>query len=249
MTRSQFSENDGVMPHPGWRRTFRRLLVGCGLASFITVVFVVALLVTLPASAIREFVTVPSQVTGLYGTFWRGRAQLEGGNTLDWNADVRALILLRARFDLTLRGQDTQLSGTATVSPWTVEIADLAGRAGAGLLPLIPNLPVKSCNARAIIDVRRVAWQGDRAAADGRISVEGGTCIDIFDREQTIPPMDMDLSSMGADAVGVLTDRGGQLAQFTLAGNRRFIVRVEPEGAVLVPGLPVSGPIILEYPF
>ena len=61
--------------------------------------------------------------------------------------------------------------------------------------------------------------------------------------------MTLDLTTQGNDARGLLRDRDSVLAELTVTGDRRVIGRVEPEGAVLVPGMPTGGPIIIEYPF
>ena len=80
------------------------------------------------------------------------------------------------------------------------------------------------------------------------VSIEAGRCIDRSGRDHSVPALRVDLLSQGDDAVAIVSDDGGQLARLTLTSDRRALVRVEPEGAVLVPGLPTSGPIILEYP-
>ncbi len=227
----------------------KKALLAGGTALFAALVFCVALLVTLPAPAIREFVTLPPQITAIYGTLWRGRAQIEGGYTLVWDAAPGALLRATAQYDLTLEGADTRLTGVASLTPWAVAVTDLTGRAGPGLLQLVPDIPVKACQSRAVVDVRSLRLTRRAAAADGQLTIDAGACTDIFDRTQTVPAMTLDLLTQGTDAVAILRDRDGQLGQFTLAGDRRFIARVAPEGATLVPGLPTSGPIILEYPF
>ena len=231
------------------RDGLKKLLIASGLALFVTVVFAGALLATMPATVVTNFVTLPAQVTGLYGSVWRGRADLLGGHTLAWTVNARSLALLQLRMDVTLQGPDTQATGRAMLTPWSVSVQDLTGRAGAGLLQLLPDVPIKGCSARAVLDVRALRMTRDAASSDGRIVINEGTCIDTFDRTQTVPQMQVDLLTQGRDAVAVLTDKGGQLARITVAGDRRLIVRVEPEGATLIPGLPTSGPIILEYPF
>jgi hypothetical protein len=208
-----------------------------------------ALLITLPATIVTEFVTLPPQITGLYGSLWRGRAQLSGGNTLEWTTDPRGLILLQVRADITLNGPDTHLSGSVTLTPWAVGVEDLTGRAGAGLLQLVPDILVKSCSARAFVDIRSLRLSRGAASADGLISIDAGVCIDAFGRRQTVPEMDLGFLTQDQDAVAVLTHRDEQFAHFTVAGDRKFTLRIEPEGATLIPGLPTSGPIILEYPF
>lgn len=252
MTQPEIAETAvATAPHQlgGLRWLIRKLIVYCGISFFATIIFLVSLLATFPATAVKEFVILPPQVTELYGSLWRGRAQLVGGNTLEWTNDPKRLLLLRVGWDVVLKGPDTQLTGAVILSPWAVEVLNMSGRAGPGLLQLVPGVPIESCSARAVVDVQMLQLARAAAAADGRIAIEEGSCVDAFERRQPVPQMTVDLLTQGADALAVLTDRDGELARFTVAGDRRLIVRVEPAGATLVPGLPTSGPIILEYPF
>lgn len=235
-------------PRSAWR-ILKKGLLACGLALFAAVVFCIALIVTLPASAVREFVTLPPQITAIYGTLWHGRANLQGGYTLEWDVVPEALIRATIQFELTLEGADTLMTGIAGASPWAITASEVTGRVGQGLLQLVPDIPVQFCRSRAVVDIGALRLTRQSATADGRVRIDEGVCTDVFDRDLTVPSMDLDLLTQGADAIALLRDRDGQLAQFTLAGDRRFIVRIEPEGATLVPGLPTSGPIILEYPF
>lgn len=207
------------------------------------------MVVTLPASALREFATVPAQVTGLYGTIWHGSARLTGGYALNWDVRPWRLVLLRGVMDLRLEGADTQLTGIATLTPWSASARDISGRAGPGLLALVPGAGLSGCTSRAVVDIQSLRATRDSFAAGGVASIDAGSCIDLLGRATSVPQMTLDLSTRGDDARGVLRDRDGELAQVTLAGDRRLILRIEPEGATLVPGMPTSGPTIVEYPF
>ena len=220
-----------------------------GLTCFAVLVYVAALIVTLPASALRELAILPPQVTALYGSAWHGRATLDGGYTLNWDLQGGSVLTTRTVTDWTLQGPDTQLSGILTASPWAVEVADVAGRAGPGLLALLPGAPLKECSSRAVVDIQRLAWQRESAHAAGVIQIDAGSCEDLLGRATAIPQMTLDLSAQGSDARAVLSDRDSTLAQITVTGDRLLILRVEPEGATLVPGMPTGGPMIIEYPF
>lgn len=219
------------------------------LACFAFLIYVVALLVTLPVSALRDFIAIPDQVTGLYGGVGVGRATLRGGYSLDWQ--LRGWPLLRARgvADWTLQGPDTLITGVATVTPRSFSSTDILGRAGPGLLALFPDLAVENCTSRAVVDVQEVTWarRGAMAAA-GLVSLDAGSC-DFLGRTTRVPQMTLDLSIQQDDAIGTLRDNDGRLAQVTVSGDRRIIVRIEPEGATLIPGMPTGGPMVLEYPF
>ncbi|MEQ5826269.1 hypothetical protein J3456_02735 [Sulfitobacter sp. NFXS29] len=207
------------------------------------------MIVTLPATALHRVAVVPAQITDLYGSLWKGRAVLSGGYSLDWEVRGRSLLLARGVVDWTLQGNDTQLTGVASATPWALEARTVVGRAGPGLLALVPEFALKNCTSRAVVDVQTLRWQEGRAAAAGVVSVEAGSCEDLLGSAATIPQMTLDLTTQGSDARGQLRDRDSVLAEFTVTGDRRLIARVEPEGAVLVPGMPTGGPIIIEYPF
>ena len=231
------------------RGTLRLIWVSLVVTLVFALVFVISLIVTLPTSAIREFATVPPQVTGLYGRVWNGRASLAGGYTLNWDFRPGELLLGRAVFDATLDGPDTRLEGTLHATPWDVGASGITGRAGPGLLDLLPRLALRECTSRAVVDVSSVSLSRQAAAAAGVISVDAGVCKDGLQRDAAIPAMTLDLTTQGNDARAELRDRDSELARLTVTGDRRAILRLEPEGAVLIPGLPTSGPVIVEYPF
>ncbi len=219
------------------------------LASFALLFYLAALIVTLPATALHRVAVVPAQITDLYGSLWKGRAVLSGGYSLDWEVRGQPLLLARGVVDWTLQGRDTQLTGVARATPWALEAETVVGRAGPGLMALIPGLALKNCTSRAVVDLQSLSWREGRATAAGVVSVEAGNCEDLLGRAASVPQMTLDLTTQGNDARGLLRDRDSVLAELTVTGDRRVIARVEPEGAVLVPGMPTGGPIIIEYPF
>ena len=234
------------------RQTLRWLAVATGLTSFTALIFVAMLALTMPASFVGTLVALPPQVETLSGGVWRGRATLSGGHLLDWRVSLRELWLGRLVADATLDGPDTRLAGVLGVSPWQVSARDWTGRAGPGLLALAPRLAVASCGTSAVVAVERLAMGRRSAAARGDIGIAEGTCSDRSGREHPVPAMTLQLSTDGADALAALSRSGATatpLAQVTVTGDRRLLVRIEPEGAALVPGMPASAPTILEYPF
>lgn len=235
----------------GWARLLRRLAVAAALTCFTALVFVGALAVTLPAPVLGTLVTLPPQVEGLSGSAWRGRASLAGGHALSWEASFAQLWRGRLLADASLEGPDTRLTGTLTVSPWQVQALDWTGRAGPGLLALAPRLAVASCTSRAVVEVARLALGRRSAAANGSVEVAAGACATRGGSEVPVPAMTLALSTEGRDARAALTrdDDGALLATLGVTGDRRLLVRVEPEGAALVPGMPSSAPTILELPF
>lgn len=233
------------------RRLLRRLALAVGLTSFTALVFALALAVTMPASAVGSLVTLPSQVEALSGSVWRGRAALAGGHVLDWRVSLRALWRGRLVADAGLEGPDTRLSGLLALSPWRVAADDWTGRAGPGLLALAPGLAVASCTSRAVVAVDRLALGRRAAAAQGRVEIAQGACLDGDGREIPVPAMVLRLAADGRDATAVLVRDDATatpLASLRVTGDRRLLVRVEPAGAALVPGMPASAATTLEYP-
>ena len=233
------------------RRTLKWLAVATGLTFFTALIFVAMLAITMPASFLRTLVALPPQVETLSGSAWRGRATISGGHVLDWRVSFRELWLGRLVADTTLDGPDTRLAGVLALSPWQASARDWTGRAGPGLLALAPRLSVATCSSSAVVAIERLALARRSAAAEGEIGIADGTCSDRSSREYPVPAMTLRLSTDGSDAQAALSRSGATtpLAQVTVTGDRRLLIRIEPEGAALVPGMPASGPTILEYPF
>ncbi|APE42006.1 hypothetical protein BOO69_00210 [Sulfitobacter alexandrii] len=174
---------------------------------------------------------------------------MAGGYALNWDLREGELWRLHALMDLTLEGPDTRLEGQAIARLGGFSMRGVSGRAGPGLLALVPDPLISACTSRAVVDVQALSISRDAAAASGVIQIDEGQCKDMLGRDMTVPQMTVDLSTQGNDARAVVSDRGGELGQITVAGDRRFILRIEPEGATLIPGMPTSGPVIVEYPF
>jgi len=205
----------------------------------------------MPAAALSTLVALPPQVETLSGSVWRGRASLSGGHALEWAVSARDLWRLRLSADATLEGPDTRLSGVLAVTPRQVAALDWSGRAGPGLLTLAPRLAVGSCTSRAVVAVGRLALWRRAAAAEGEVSLSAGACA-TPGGEVAVPAMVLRLTTEGRDARLALVrddEAGTVLARVDVTGDRRLLIRVEPEGAALVPGMPASAPTILEMPF
>ncbi|SHF96800.1 hypothetical protein SAMN05444339_1303 [Loktanella atrilutea] len=229
--------------------TLRRVSTGLALTLVIALIYMVALGATMPASALRHFVSIPPQITALNGTLRHGRAEVKGGYALTWDHRTADLLVLRARADTVLTGADTQLTGSLRASPLSVSLDDLAGRAGPGLLKLMPGLAVDSCTTRAVVDGVGASLSRGAAAAQGRITVDSGTCIETNGRVNPVPPLDIALDTVGLDARARVTTAGTPLAEVVVAGDRRLILTLQPAGSALIPGLPTGAPIMLDMPF
>ena len=254
MTRQADPETPDVsMPQPSpvgrLRRLFRFGVLGVVLSCFTAFVFAASLAVTMPASTLRRVIDLPEQIIDLRGTIWNGSATLTDGYVLQWKGHLAALILAKISADVTLTGADTQLDGRLNFGPRAIALHNLTGRAGPGLLQLVPALPIDRCASRAIVDVAGISFGRGVASAEGQIDIESGACLDFAGNAIAVPALTLTLQSKGNDAVADLSDATSALAQVTVTGDRRLIIRVEPAGAKLIPGMPSSGPIILEYPF
>ena len=204
----------------------------------------------MPATALAKLIVLPPQIERLSGSLWQGDAALTGGYTLHWDTRLGGLVLGRLGADVTLIGADTLLAGQLRASPRQMSLRDVAGRAGPGLLELAPNLAVTGCTSRAVVDVPLLALGRSAAAADGTVTLDAGACTTFDGTDVAVPSLTLTLTTQGPDAVADLTDAAATpLAQITVAGDHRLILRLDPAGAMLIPGLPTSGPIILEYPF
>ncbi len=171
---------------------------------------------------------------------------------MGWRVSARDLWRGRLVADADLLGPDTRLAGVLALTPWQVAALDWTGRAGPGLLALAPNLAVASCTPRAVVGVERLALWRRAAAAEGEVTIPEGTCTLDDGGEVPVPAMTLRLTTEGRDALAQLVRDGATptpLASLAVTGERRLVIRVEPEGAALVPGMPSSAPTILEYPF
>lgn len=231
------------------RRIVKRVSGYLALACLTALIYVAALVATMPANALRDFVTIPPQVTALYGTIWHGRAELTGGYAVDWDNIPTDLIMLRGTVAATVQGADTQLRGTVRITPWSASVHNLTGRAGAGLLRLVPGLLIENCTTQAVVDVTRLALARTWAAAEGQVDVGAGDCMETNGRTNPVPALALTLGTVGRDATAVLKTGDVTLADVTVSGDHRLSVTVQPEGSALVPGLPTGAPIMIEYPF
>ena len=78
----------------------------------------------------------------------------------------------------------------------------------------------------------------------GRVQLEGAEDPETIQSQMVIFE-----DGYFSDAVADLSDAQSALAQVIVAGDRRLLIRVEPAGAALIPGMPTSGRTEIEYPF
>lgn len=202
----------------------------------------------MPAQSLARLVELPPQVLTLEGRLRDGGAMLAGGYRLDWVLEPTALLRGRAAATARLSGADTDVTGAIAAGLGSVVLRDVRGRAGAGLLRLVPGGDL-ACDSRATLDMDVLGVTGSRAVAAGRIDIAEGTCS-IDGQSAPLPAMRVSLGSEGDDALAVAeTEAGVRVGSVRVTGDRRAILRLEPEGAAMVPGLPSGAPTILEIPF
>lgn len=207
-----------------------------------------ALAWTMPAQSVARLVNLPPQVHGLHGHLRAGGASLVGGYKLDWTVTPGALLLGRLAATARLSGADTELTGEFAASLGGVVVRNLQGRAGAGLLQLLNGTDL-ACDSRATLNVGVLRFGGGRAEADGRIDIAEGMCS-AGGQSAPLPAAEVTLTSDSNDALAVIdTQAGVRIGSARATGDRRMILRLEPEGAAMIPGAPSSAPTILEIPF
>lgn len=177
-----------------------------------------------------------------------GRARLEDGYMLGWTLRPGELLRLRVAVDVALAGPDTAVDGRATLSPVHLTLTDTVGRAGPGLLRLAPGLRL-DCDNSASLDVRSFDLSRSLVRAAGGVDIAAGTCR-VNGVEVPLPAIRIVLEEDGDAARAVArTEDGAVLASLRVTPGRRAMLRVEPAGAVLVPGMPSSAPTMLDIPF
>jgi hypothetical protein len=190
-------------------------------------------------------------VQQLSGRVWSGRAALSGGYALDWR--MLPGVLLRGRLEaaFTFAGPDSRVEGRAVAARSGLGLADLSGRLGGGSLTLLPDLAAMRCDMRAVLSVERLSWRRGQARAAGDLGVTEGACLLPDGRRVEVPVLHVALSTDGADALALVESDGPapqRLAQARLTGGGRVQLRVEPEGAALIPGMPRSAPTEIDLP-
>lgn len=235
-----------VAPGSGVLRLLRRMVLGVALVLLVLIVFGAALLWSAPATVLTRILSLPPQIETLSGSLWQGRAGLVQGHALDWTLRPADLLRLRIGADIELSGADTLVQAGAWVGWQRFAASDVKGRAGPGLLALAD--PGLICDSRAVLDVDELGWSPGRASATGEIAIAAGTCTRAG-QTVDLPALKVDLGSEGQDAVAIVTSAGDTLGRVQITGDRRAVLRIEPAGAALIPGMPSSAATQLEYPF
>lgn len=247
------SGQSAAMPHaaPHRTRALPRLVSLFLLTCFALFVFAVALLATAPAQSLARAVSLPPQLERLSGGLWQGRAHLAGGLVADWSWRPSALLRAEIGLDLTLTGPQSLAEGRLAAGPGgRFAITELQGRLGPEVLALLGPANDLSCDSMLALHGAELAQGPGGASAGGRIAVGAGTCRRPGATPMQVPASTLTLGSEADRARAVLTadDAPDTPLASAALGADRLELRIEPEGAALVPGLPSGAPIMLEYP-
>ncbi len=234
---------------PAERTAGRWLWRGMLLTVFAALAYALSLVVTAPARVIEHFIDRPASVEALGGTVWNGAARLTGGIRVDWQFDRRASIqALALRFDTTMQGPQTRLTGTLGIAPREAVMQDVTGRAGWRLVrAALPDL-VLDCTPIATVDLTRLRVSRDAIGAEGSVRTGEGECSDPQAGVVSVPPLLARATMEEVTSRLVLTNAGtGEaLGEAEIDGATRLRATVLPAGTRLIPGLPDGAPMMLE---
>lgn len=188
------------------RRVRARRLAILGLVSF-----ALSLVATAPARLVVSPAGEAARPAA--GTIWRGEAAIGDQTVMSWRVQpLRSLLKLGVAADVVFRGGATDMTSRAVWRPGRLEMSDLAGVAGPGLVnTLIGDLPVR-CDLSFVVDLDRVVLAGRRSSVEGALRSGPGACT----------------SGSGADAAPVavpamvgraVTEAGGTSAWLAPAGR------------------------------
>jgi hypothetical protein len=152
------------------RRVRVRRLAILGLVSF-----AVSLVATAPARLV-----VPSAGEAAMpaaGTIWQGEAAIGDQTVMSWRVrPLRSLLNLGVAADVAFRGGGTEMTSQAVWRPGRLEMSDVAGVAGPGLVnTLIGGLPIR-CDLSFVVDLDRVVLAGRRSSVEGALRSGPGAC-------------------------------------------------------------------------
>ena len=167
---------------------------------------------------------------------------------LTWQADLSAVLRGRIAADFLLTGAGTRIEARGWKSFFGFGVTDATGRAGSELLALVPN--ALDCRGNASVAISEITAGRTAVRASGEIRTSNAVCRTLGQDEVTVRPLVIALSSEDNDAVArIATETGDRLGEVRVKPARRVLIRIEPDGARLIPGLPASAPTEIELPF
>ncbi len=244
---AEASERPDDSPHASdiARQAARRRLIRFGALGIAA--YVVAMIATIPASAVAER---GAWRTGVGGTVWNGEAGLAGGSVLQWSwAPLRSLVSLAFAVDWTAKGAATNLGGRALIGPSSTTVDTMTGSADGTLLQALqPDLPFV-CDMTMQLDFPKAKLGGSGQRVEGELLTDPGSCRPKAGGIATpVPAMVLSATHVGDRStlrLAPATQRRRTLMVITLSTNGAVEMQLTPEGAAVLPfvGLPPGGSI------
>ncbi len=211
-------------------RTWRLAILG--LASF-----ALSLIATAPA----RLVVSPAGEGGrpAVGAIWQGEAAIGDQTVVSWRVrPLRSLMNLAVAADVVFRGGGTDMTSQAVWRPGRVEMSDVAGVAGPGLVnTLIRDLPVR-CDLGFVVDLDRVVLAGRRSSVEGALRSGPGACTTGTGPDAApvaVPAMEGRALTEAGETSAWLTPAGrpggARLVQMTIDRSGVLKATVLPAGA------------------
>ena len=220
----------------------RRIIVFAGLG---IVAYALALIVTLPASAVLK--NRPWR-TGVAGTVWNGEVGVAGGARFTWHmAPLRSLTSLAYAADWKGAGPNTDLGGRLLAHLGGRVVLDkVSGSADGSLLQaLFPGLPF-TCDVTMQVEFDRIALGGGARMLIGNAATDPGSCRPKnAGAAAAVPALIVNAEHIGNRTtirIAPMTQRRRVLAVIALDESGAADVSVTPDGAALLPflGLPAG---------
>ena len=259
MLQQAVESTDAVTPR--WLRAGLWLMTGL----FFLIAFALSLLALFPASYAVAIFIPQSPIVGvepltLSGTIWHGRMLPKPGLVLEWQINTLTSILTGSlRADVGLIGLDSNLTAQIAIHRDSVSLLSSEGTIGWPLVDvLMPGLTI-GCTLTArlrnleILDSPLHDLLRELPTAKGSLQVGQGSCqrhdgkfgvVPVPDLTATVTPKDG--GSLGRITMTAAPDV--PLADAEITKDARVLIKVYPEGAVRVPGMPSSGITELEVP-
>lgn len=223
----------------------RRIIV---FASLGIGAYLLALLVTLPASAVLK--NRPWR-TGVAGTVWNGEVGVAGGAKFEWQmAPLRSLTSLAYAADWKATGPNTDLGGRLLAHLGGRTVLDkVSGSADGTLLQALqPNLPF-TCDLVMQVEMERIAVGGGSQMISGNAASDPGSCRPKnAGAASAVPALILTAEHIGNRSViriAPMAQRRRTLVTFELSESGAVDLSVSPDGATMMPflGLPAGARI------
>jgi hypothetical protein len=210
--------------------------------------YLLALLVTLPASAVLK--NRPWR-TGVAGTVWNGEVGVAGGAKFEWHmAPLRSLTSLAYAADWKATGPNTDLGGRLLAHLGGRTVLDkVSGAADGSLLQALqPNLPF-TCDLVMQVEMERIAIGGGSQMISGNAASDPGSCRPKnAGAASAVPALILTAEHIGNRSlirIAPMAQRRRTLVTFELSESGAVDLSVTPDGATMMPflGLPAGARI------